>query len=126
MKTNTLINLKNLTEFILWAGGSCAIGFFTRLNPGFLFPVLMLRVGYTLYMMYMILNAKKRSMKFAYIFTGSGVTFGAVGSYWDYFEVLLKFNQGEIVYKVTVFCIVATAFFVLNHWRLSKKDEDQE
>lgn len=111
-------NLKNLCEFVLWASASCGLAFFVRIFESWWFPVLMLRIGFTLYCLYNVLNAPKKSMKFSYCFIGGAVSFGLLGGYWDFLEVILHYQQGEIIGILSALAIAITGFFVVQYWMI--------
>lgn len=112
-------NLKNLSEFVLWASASCGLAFFVRIVPAFWFPILMLRIGFSLFCLYNIFNAPRKSVKFSFCFIGGAVIFGMLGGYWDYFEVIVKYQQGDIVAILTFISVLLTLFFTVQYWILS-------
>lgn len=119
-------NLKNLNEFVLWAGVSASLGFFTRLFPSFWFVALMLRIAFNLFCLYNVLNAPKKSTKFTFLFISGANNFGYIGSFWDYLEILIIYKQTGIIQIITVLSCVLVAFFSFQFYVIGVKKNDRQ
>ncbi len=116
-------NLKNLNEAILWAAGSCSLGFFARLMPTFTFPIMMLRLSITIFCLYNVSNAPSRGTRFGYGVIGGAMMFGFIGSYWDYLEVLVHYESDEISSVLSVIGVIVVALLSLHYWSNNKNDK---
>jgi hypothetical protein len=116
-------NLKNLNEAILWASSSCALGFFSRLMPTFIFPIMMLRLSITIFCLYNVSNAPSRGARFSYGVIGGAMLFGFVGSYWDYIEILIHYESDEIASVLGVISLIAVVLLGLHYWSKNKNDK---
>lgn len=102
-----LRHLKNLNELILYASISCGAAFLSRLFPAFLFPILLLRLGILAYCLYVIATIEK-NREFAVIL-GGAIFIGAIGGYWDYLEIYIRYNQGIIAKLLSLLTFVFLA-----------------
>lgn len=90
-----LRHLKNTNELVLYASLSCGAAYLGRLLPPFYFPILLLRLGIFAYCLYVIGNLEK-NREFA-ILLGGALFIGVIGGYWDYIELLIKFDSAKVV-----------------------------
>jgi hypothetical protein len=104
-------HLKNFNELALYAGLSCAIAFFTRLNPAFFYPVLLLRLSILLYCFYVV--ALTENDKTLAIIIGAAIFIGWVGGYWDLIEVYFRFNLTNILNTLVIAIAVPTILYVV-------------
>lgn len=96
-------HLKNFNELALYASVSCAIAFFTRLNPAFYYPVLLLRMAILMYCFYVV--ALTENDKTLACIIGAAIFIGWVGGYWDLIELYLNFDLTNIL--TNLICIIA-------------------
>ena len=88
-------HLKNTNELVLYASLSCGAAYLGRLLPPFYFPILLLRLGIFAYCIYVVGNLEK-NREFA-IILGGALFIGMIGGYWDYIELLIKFDSSKVI-----------------------------
>lgn len=86
---------QNLNELILLAGCSAGLAFLARLNPGFYFPVLLLRLGFYCYCAYVVGYLEGR--REIALLSGTAVLLGLLGASWDDWEIWLRFHPDSII-----------------------------
>ena len=109
-----LRHLVNLNQLVFYAGISCGIAFFTRLNPAFFYPVLLLRLSVLAYCFYAI-AVERRKNRMLPLLVASALAFGWVGGYFDLLEVYLRFDAKAITLYVTVILllpVILIAFYL--------------
>lgn len=108
-----LRHLKNANELTLYASLSCGAAFLGRLLPPFYFPILLLRLGIFAYCFYVIYKAEGN--KELALIVGASLFIGMIGGYWDYIEILLRYDLSSIVRSITIILmfIVAVAIIIL-------------
>jgi len=114
-----LRHLKNLIELTLYAGISCGVAFFTRLNPAFYYPVLLLRLSILAYCVYVIAVAEGN--RHLALVLGGAVFIGWFGGYWDLIEVYLHYDYARIFYYIALIIaipIIATSLYL--QWSYGK------
>lgn len=88
-------HLNNFNELVLYAAISTGAAYFSRVNPVFYFPVLMLRIatlGYALY----VIGSIQQNRPFALCLV-SALILGWIGGYWDFLELQMTYNQAEFL-----------------------------
>lgn len=83
-------HFKNLNELVVVASCSCGLSFLGRLIPELAFPVFLIRIGFLVYLIYVIgvLEGDKVNARIM----GVACILGAIGGSWDYWFVWLKYN----------------------------------
>lgn len=104
-------HLKNFNELALYAGLSCAIAFFTRLNPAFFYPVLLLRISILLYCFYVLALAE--GDKTLAVIIGAAIFIGWIGGYWDLIEIYFQFNLTNILNALVIAFATPTILYVV-------------
>ena len=99
-----LRHLKNFNELCLYASISCGISFFSRINPSFFLPTILLRLCILIYA-FLIIGKTENNRIFGYCL-GSAILLGTLGAYWDLIELLLTYNQPEIVSFSSLFLAI--------------------
>lgn len=99
-------HLLNATELALYASVSCGFAFLTRLLPAFFWPVLLLRLGVFAYCLVVI--AKAEGQRELAVVIASAVFIGLCGGYFDYLEILLRYDLPAVVSKVTALVCFAS------------------
>jgi hypothetical protein len=117
-------HLKNTNELVLYASLSCGAAYLGRLLPPFYFPILLLRLGIFAYCIYVIGNLEK-NREFAVIL-GGAVFIGMIGGYWDYIELLIKFDSPKVIASLSgalflALVIAAIVYQVNSGGQISKK-----
>jgi hypothetical protein len=108
-----LRHLKNLNELVLYASFSCGAAYVGRLVPAFYFPILLLRLSIFLYCLYVIASLEKN--KELAIILGGALLVGMIGGYWDYIELLIKFDFPKISAFVSGFLLFVAATAIVIH-----------
>ena len=96
-----LRHLKNFNELCLYASISCGLAFFTRLNPAYFFPIMLLRIAILVYAFFVIGKVEKNRI-FGWCL-GAAVLLGLLGGYWDVIELNIVHNQAKIVNAIALF-----------------------
>lgn len=100
-------HLKNTNELVLYASLSCGAAYVGRLLPPFYFPILLLRLGIFSYCLYVVGNLEK-NREFA-IILGGAVFIGMLGGYWDYLELLIKYDSSKVTASLSSALLLALA-----------------
>lgn len=100
-----LRHLRNSQELILYASISCGAAYVGRLLPPFYFPILLLRLGIFAYCIYVIGNLEK-NREFA-IILGGALFIGMIGGYWDYLELLIKYDSSKVITSLSSALLLA-------------------
>ena len=95
-----LRHLKNANELILYASISCGAAFVGRLFPAFWMPIMLLRIGVFSYCIWIVVLGEDNKILAGII--GSAVLIGLIGGYWDYIDVILRFNPESISRTITI------------------------
>ena len=119
-----LRHLKNANELILYASLSCGASFLVRLLPPFYWPILLLRSAIFVYCAIVLYRAEN-NRELAMII-GASLFIGMLGGYWDYIEVLIKYDLQLVVTTITsVLCaslIIGLIYIqVMNNGSTGKK-----
>jgi len=111
-----LRHLKNANELVIYASISCGAAFIGRIFPAFYFPILLLRLGISVYCLYII--AGTEGNKELAILLGGALFIGMLGGYWDLIEVYLRYDSPRIVSAVMLtVCVLLTAFGIVLHFK---------
>lgn len=102
-----LRHLRNSQELVLYASISCGASYIGRLLPPFYFPILLLRLGIFAYCFYVVANLEKNK-EFA-IVLGGALFIGMIGGYWDYLELLIKYDSPKVVGSLSTATLLALA-----------------
>jgi len=106
-KKAVLRHLKNTNELVLYASFSCGAAYLGRLLPPFYFPILLLRLGIFAYCIYVVGNLEKNK-EFAVIL-GGAIFLGMIGGYWDYLELLIKYDSPKVVSSLATAALLSLA-----------------
>lgn len=101
-------HLQNLNELVLLASGSTALAFLARLEPGFYFPVFLLRVGVLVYSGYVVAYLEqKREIA---TLQSLAISLGLIGASWDDWELIIRFFPRVVM---TLVLLVTTAVLLV-------------
>jgi|SRR3569832_164160 len=100
-------HLRNSQELVLYASISCGAAYLGRLLPPFYFPILLLRLGIFAYCIYVVGNLEK-NREFA-IILGGALFLGMIGGYWDYLELLIKYDSPKVISSLATATLLALA-----------------
>lgn len=118
-------HLANANELMFYAALSCAASFLARSFPGLWIPLLLLRLGVIGYCFWIIAIGESNKVLAGII--GTSVFIGAVGGYWDYIEVWLRFDNERVsrAISITFFGLMALGGIALqvyiSHAKTSKE-----
>jgi hypothetical protein len=108
-------HLHNATELTLYASVSCLGAFLGRLYPALFFPIFLLRFGVFAYCLFIV--AKAEGNKDLALTISSALFVGMLGGYWDYIEVLLRYDLAKVMNSIVILsafaAIVAVVWFQL-------------
>jgi hypothetical protein len=88
-------HLSNINELVVYASLSAGAAIFSRLNPAFYFPILLLRLSVLCYAIYVI-GSIQQNRPFALCLIAA-LILGMIGGNWDYIELQLTYNQAEFM-----------------------------
>jgi hypothetical protein len=88
-------HLSNINELVVYASLSAGAAIFSRLNPAFYFPILLLRLSVLCYAIYIIGNIQS-NRPFALCLIAA-LILGMIGGNWDYLELQMTYNQSEFL-----------------------------
>lgn len=98
----TLTVLRTATELVLYSSLSCSATFFVRMFPGFYVPVSLLFIAIVLFVYFNSFNGNR-----LFIVILLSLLFGVLGGYWDYLDIVFKFDPQK------VFSVLSVCMFVL-------------
>ncbi len=118
-------HLANANELMFYAALSCAGSFIARSFPGLWIPLMLLRLGVLAYCFWILILGEGNKVLAGII--SSSVLIGAIGGYWDYLEVWLRFDNEKVnrTISISFFGLLALGGIALqvyiNHEKASKK-----
>lgn len=100
-------HLGNFNELVFYAALSCLGSFLARTYPGLWVPLVLLRLGVIAYCFWILILGESNKILAGIL--GTSIFVGAVGGYWDYIEVWLKFDSARVqrIISISFFGLLA-------------------